>query len=214
MSGQSTSKDQFLVKTYTKGFKELSDMLRSFIDPVFRKRALLEAGRKTMVPMVEKFKRSAPLLEGDMLKKNPNTPAGILKNSIKYTARYSPNVKYSKHGKYVSLSKYEYAGQIRTDSKSEQFAKVMEYGRPAFKATRDVVFGNVVYPYDVIIPAVKPTAFMRKTLDANYYRMIITFKKQLKLAIDKKKKKELTRINSSTRKLIKKEKMLSNINQL
>jgi len=214
MAGKSTSKDQFSVTTYTKGFKELSDMLRSFIDPVFRKRALLEAGRKTMLPLVQKFRSAAPEIKGEMAKKNPNTPAGILKNSIKYTASYNQGVKYNRHGKYVSLSKYEYAGQIRTGQKSEQFAKVMEYGRPAFKATRDVVFGNVVYPYDVIIPAVKPTAFMRKTLDANYYRMIITFKNELKKSIDKRKLQEIRKIKASTRKLIKKEKMLSNINQL
>lgn len=173
------------------GLKELEKALDELTDVKFRRKALVDAGKHAMEPVLTAAINNAPRLTAANAAKNPNAVSGQLKNDIKMSTSYNKNVKASRNGNVSDSKKTEMKVVVKTGAETEDYALVAEIGRDEFQVMRSTVFGKKTdKPYLVKIAAIKPQPYMRPALDSNVNRVLNRFYYELGESIHRQAKRQ------------------------
>jgi len=149
---------------YITGQKELNKALNSLTDVKFRRKALVDAGKNVMKPVLFHAKANAPTL--NISEKNPDhAVANELKNDITMRTSYNDTA-LTKAGN-LKKNANELTISVTTGSKTKDYAINAEYGRPELApVVRTESFGRQTVLFKAPIPEMVPTPFMLPALKA------------------------------------------------
>ncbi|MCU8498495.1 hypothetical protein M2G70_07430 [Vibrio vulnificus] len=188
---------------HVSGLKELDAMLDSLVDPKFRGKALRQAGRKAMLPVVQTLKSNIPSgvsgtesyehYQGSS--KKEGYTSGDLREGVKLKMRVNTtkDIKTKSSGYAVDAMSAEMFANVTFDNHVYKLAAILENGRQKRIATtrNGKVFHSWGKPTDFVQRDIGETQgkhFVSKTFAEHESSMVDRFKTEIIEAVKKQTK--------------------------